>query len=81
MGLYGHPADWPRLTGMVCLRLLSTLPSRLPSLQWSVLWDAILAFGGGYGGVDTEQVGFPVYLEGGTLISSQGSPARPGAKT
>lgn len=38
-------------------------------------------WGGGYGGVDTEQVGFPVYLEGGTLISSQGSPARPGAKT
>lgn len=79
MGLYGHPADWPRLTGMVCLHVLSTLPSRLPSLRWSVLLDAILAFGGVW--IQTEQVGFPVYLEGGALIGSQGSPARPGAKT
>lgn len=66
--------------GLSSLAICTT--QQAPSLQWSVLRDAILEFGAVWDeGVDTEQVGFPVYLVGGTLVGSQGSPARSGAKT
>lgn len=50
-----------------------------PAGSISPVVSAAVCYPGGRG--DAEQVGLPVYLAGGTLVGSQGSPARPGAKT